>query len=422
MSALEQDLLARLKATEDRSIAFLQALLRAPSPNPPGDTRQAAAVILDALHQGGLDPTVIAPRADMPNIISRFDAARSGRHLVLNGHIDTFPAAEGEWDRKPYGGEIADGRIYGRGACDMKGGLASLTLAFLHLNAVRDRLAGSLSFTAVSDEETFGPWGARYLFQHHRELMIGDCLLSGEPSSPECVRFGEKSPYWFVVTVRTKGAHGAYTHASRSATKIAASVMQALEQLKTLPARAPDNLLAMFRDPAIASQVDEGCGTGHSAAIPKITINLGRISGGLKMNMIPSQCRLEVDLRLPIGLTKEEVRPHLVRILSQFPEAEWEEEEKKNQVRVPFETLLKEQLIKAGELLYTRKAYGTTAIVLSDGKLEYKNQIGSIHRIGAIIQQTPSCNGWKFWHVMRNNESVLIDNIRSEYLRRLERL
>jgi succinyl-diaminopimelate desuccinylase len=325
MNALEQALLERLKASEAKSVAFLQALLRAPSPNPPGDTRPAAALVLGALGEAGFDPTVIAPREDMPNIIARFDGARPGRHLVLNGHIDTFPANDREWERSPYSGDIVDGRIHGRGACDMKGGLASLTLAFLHLHALRDQLRGKLTYTAVSDEETFGPWGARYLFEHHRDLLLGDCLLSGEPSSPECVRFGEKSPYWIAITVRTRGAHGAYTHASASATKIAGQVMRALEELKRLPSRAPDNLVAMFRDPAIAGQVDEGCGIGHSAAIPEITISLGRISGGLKMNMIPGECRLEVDLRLPIGLTKEEVRPQVARLMAQFPDAEWEE-------------------------------------------------------------------------------------------------
>lgn len=325
MSTLERDLIARLDESEAQSVAFLQSLLRAPSPNPPGDTRQAAGLVIDALRHAGFDPTIIAPQADMPNIVSSFEAPRAGRHLVLNGHIDTFPTAEGDWHRDPYSGDIVDGRIHGRGACDMKGGLASLTLAFLHLAAVRDRLAGKLTFTAVSDEETFGPWGARYLFEHHRKLMMGDCLLSGEPSSPECVRFGEKSPYWLAITVRTKGAHGSYTHASGSATKIAGRIVRALEELKTLPTRTPDNLVAMFRDPGIARQVDEGCGAGHSAAIPEITLSVGRISGGLKLNMVPGDCRMEVDLRLPIGLTKEEVRPHVARLMAQFPEAEWEE-------------------------------------------------------------------------------------------------
>jgi DNA modification methylase len=99
-----------------------------------------------------------------------------------------------------------------------------------------------------------------------------------------------------------------------------------------------------------------------------------------------------------------------------FPEADWVEEEKEKQNRVPFETLLKEQIIKAGELLYTRKTYSAAASVLSDGKLKYKKQVGSIHRIGALIQQTPSCNGWKFWYIIRDNSSILIDELRKEYL------
>lgn len=325
MSALEAQLLDRLNKSEEQSVAFLQSLLRAPSPNPPGDTRPAAQVVMKALKDAGFDPTVIAPQPDMPNIVARFDAPRPGRHLVLNGHMDVFPAADHEWSNSPWSGAIEGGRIYGRGACDMKGGLASLTLAFLHLHALRAELRGRLTYTAVSDEETFGPWGARYLFEHHRDLVMGDCLLSGEPSSPQCVRFGEKSPYWMVATVRTKGAHGAYTHASGSATKIAGRIVRGLEELKKLPTRAPDNLLAMFRDPAIAAQVDEGCGAGHAAAIPEITLSLGRVEGGLKMNMVPSECRIEVDLRLPVGLTKEEVRPHVKRVMARFPEAEWEE-------------------------------------------------------------------------------------------------
>jgi DNA modification methylase len=100
-----------------------------------------------------------------------------------------------------------------------------------------------------------------------------------------------------------------------------------------------------------------------------------------------------------------------------FPEADWVEEKKEKQIRVPFEALLKEQMIQAGESLYTRKTYGAAASVLQNGKLKYNDQTGSIHRIGAIIQQTPSCNGWKFWYVTRGGTSVLIDDLRNEYVR-----
>jgi succinyl-diaminopimelate desuccinylase len=325
MSPLEKELVARLDAERDRSIAFLRDLLRVPSPNPPGDTRAAAAFLQRALREAGLESEVFSPHPEMPNIVARFQGNHPGRHLVLNGHMDVFPVAEHEWSRDPWGGEILDGRIYGRGACDMKCGLASITLAFLHLHAVRDRLKGGLTYTAVSDEETFGPWGARWMFENRPDLMMGDCLLSGEPSSPLCVRFGEKSPIWIAITVKTPGGHGAYTHTSTSATKIAGAIVAALEEVTEVPVRAPDNLVAMFRDPGIAAQVDEGCGAGHADYISKPTLNIGRMTGGLKMNVLPSECRVEADIRLPVGMTRDEMRPVITDILSRFPEATWEE-------------------------------------------------------------------------------------------------
>jgi succinyl-diaminopimelate desuccinylase len=325
MTPLETELLARLDAERDRSVAFLQDLLRVPSPNPPGDTRAAADFLMGALRNAGLEIETFSPHPEMPNIVTGFECGNTGRHLVLNGHIDVFPVAEHEWTRQPWGGEIFDGRIYGRGACDMKCGLASITLAFLHLHAVRDRLKGRLTYTAVSDEETFGPWGARWMFENKRELMMGDCLLSGEPSSPLCVRFGEKSPIWVAITVRTPGGHGAYTHSSRSANKIAGAIIAALEEIADVPVRAPDNLVAMFRDPGIAAQVDEGCGAGHASYISKPTLNIGRMTGGLKMNVLPSECRVEADIRLPVGMTRDEMRPVIADVVSRFPEATWEE-------------------------------------------------------------------------------------------------
>ncbi|MDR2409877.1 MAG: site-specific DNA-methyltransferase [Bacteroidales bacterium] len=122
-----------------------------------------------------------------------------------------------------------------------------------------------------------------------------------------------------------------------------------------------------------------------------------------------------------IGIEKEAEYISLARkridgIECFFPEADWQEEEKYKQERVPFETLLKEELIKVGEALHTRKTYGAVAFVLPDGNLEYRNQKGSIHRIGALIQETSSCNGWKFWYIVRDDESILIDELRNKYL------
>jgi DNA modification methylase len=143
--------------------------------------------------------------------------------------------------------------------------------------------------------------------------------------------------------------------------------------------------------------LDPFFGTGTTGAVAK----------KLNRNYIGIEKELEY-------ITLAEKRIEKIKVY--FEEAGWPEEEKDKPPRVPFKTLIKEEIIKVGEPLHTGKAYNATAFVLSDGKLQYHDTSGSIHRIGAVIQKTPSCNGWKFWYIVRNNKSILIDDLRNEYL------
>ncbi len=240
MDDVKRQLAKWIDQDRDTIIGFLCDFVRAKSPNPPGDTTLAAAHITRFLEAQGLPFRVIAPQATMPNIVGTFEGRGPGRHLVLNGHIDVFPADERNerWTHGPWSGAIANGKIYGRGVADMKAGTSASIFTYAYLYRIREHLKGRLTLTAVSDEETFGPWGARYLMEHHPEVH-GDCLLNGEPSSPLTIRFGEKGPLWLRFTTRTRGAHGAYTHLSPSATKIAARLIVDLEELTTLEPSVP---------------------------------------------------------------------------------------------------------------------------------------------------------------------------------------
>jgi succinyl-diaminopimelate desuccinylase len=316
-------LLARIEADRDLLIGFLRDFIRCASPNPPGDTRAAAAHISRLLDARGVSYRVIAPNEAMPNLVASFDAGKPGRHLALNGHIDVFPVGDGAgWTRDPWGGELIDGKIYGRGACDMKCGTTASIFTFLYLDEIKDALHGRLTLSAVSDEETFGPWGARYLFEHHPE-MIGDCCLNGEPSSPWTVRFGEKGPLWLAFTVKTPGAHGAYTHASKSATAIAAKVIGELESLTEIPAPEASNLAAAL-DQA-AAVIDQAYGAGASEIVRRVTVNPGLVQGGLKVNMVAAECRFEVDIRLPNGLEAPAVLALVDRIVARHPEVSYQQ-------------------------------------------------------------------------------------------------
>jgi hypothetical protein len=118
MSSLSETLLAEIEAGADQWISLLQDFVRTPTPNPPGDTRAGTARLAAFLAARGLEHRLIAPKADSPNLVAQFDAARPGRHLVLNGHIDVFPASEPE--RMPRRGQIGRAALDGRGAADMK--------------------------------------------------------------------------------------------------------------------------------------------------------------------------------------------------------------------------------------------------------------------------------------------------------------
>lgn len=318
-----QQILAWLDEERDAIIGFLKTLLRARSPNPPGDTLEAAQVVRDYLDAQGLEHRTIDPHPQMPNIVASFEGSSPGRHLVLNGHIDVFPVPESHagWTHDPWAAEEKDGKIYGRGACDMKPGTTASIVTYCLLSRLKADLRGKLTLTCVSDEETFGPWGARYLMEHHPEVH-GDCLLNGEPGGPESVRFGERGPLWIEFTARATGAHGAYVHITESATKMAMAVARDLEELTELEGDPPHNVASAVD--AGRAAMDRMMGAGAGDLVSRVTLNIGTIQGGEKVNMIPSECRFTADLRLPVGMSKSDLLPHVEKIAERHPGVEWE--------------------------------------------------------------------------------------------------
>ena len=199
----------------------------------------------------------------------------------------------------------------------MKAGTAASIFTYRYLHRVRDQLKGRLTLTAVSDEGTFGPWGARYLIKRRPEVH-GDCCLSGEPSSPHTLRFGEKGLFWLRFTVTTRGSHGAYPHASDSASKIAARLVAELKSLTKLPLDAPPEVTAALDRFAGRAGPRSGSGRcrhraeGHGQHRPR--------AAGNKVNMTPSRAELEVDVRLPVGVTREQARAAVEKILTGYPQ------------------------------------------------------------------------------------------------------
>lgn len=305
-------MLQELEAAEDNQISFLQRFVRVPSPNPPGQTAAAAAVIADFLANKNIPFEIIEPQPGQPNIVSDFHGKLGpGPRVALNGHIDVFPVASDthdNWDRDPWSGDIIDNRIHGRGVVDMKSGTASLVVAYAHLYANRAHLKGSVSLCAVSDEETGGEWGTKYLIKQDRERWGGDVMLSTEPAGCKTIRFSEKGTLRMTCMCRTKGAHGAYLNLSKGAIRTATNFIgEVIEAVEAIQVDVPQELVDQVAKAEVRKLIDETMGDGTSNIILRPTVNVGTIKGGVKVNMIPDTCMFELDIRMPVGLLKEQV-------------------------------------------------------------------------------------------------------------------
>ncbi|OGD55004.1 peptidase [Candidatus Bathyarchaeota archaeon RBG_13_60_20] len=322
-SPVQKRIMGRVEADRDEIVGFLRGFLRARSPNPPGDTRDACRYVTDYLDSRGVGYDVVGPDAEKPNIVSGFKAARPGRRLILNGHMDVFPVGSGEgWSRDPWGGELVDGRVYGRGACDMKAGTTASIYTYLALRELRDELRGAATLTVVSDEESGGRLGAGWLVENVPEVL-GDCCINGEPSSPYTIRFGEKGILWLRVRVKSQGGHGAYTHTSLNPIKVAARLITDLEELVDTPVDYPENLRRAIDEGRDAAE--RALGPGGADVMRRLSVNIGTVEGGVKVNVIPRECSFEVDLRLPPGLAKDDVMSRVREIVGRHPRASVEE-------------------------------------------------------------------------------------------------
>ena len=320
---LKRQVLRWIDEEQTALVDFLTRFVRAASPNPPGDTRAAADHVCAFLEARALPFAIVAPQAAMPNIVGSFDFAEAGRHLALNGHVDVYPVADPDgWQRPPFSGDVAEGRIHGRGAADMKCGTAASLIAFAYLHRLRDRMRGRVTLSAVSDEETGGRWGTGYLMDHHPEV-IGDCCLNGEPGSPHVVRIGEKGPLWARFTVTGSTGHGGYPNREAGAIAAAARLIVDLEGVTRMKPATPPALRAALEQARPA--MERGLGAGVVETVQAVTLNVGKISGGVKISLRPPECVFDVDIRLPIGIEKPALLAELDAILARHPNARVEE-------------------------------------------------------------------------------------------------
>ncbi len=287
---------------QDRVVAAARRLIAVPSPNPPGDTgavaEEAAAILRESVP--GVDVALHAASPSVVNLVARVHGSGPGRRIVLNGHLDTYPVNEAlPWTVDPLGGLVRDGRLHGRGAADMKGGIAASIVALGLLAEHRALWRGEAVLTLAGDEETMGPLGTKWLIDHVPHAN-GDAVIIGDAGSPGVLRFGEKGFLWVELEAAGRAAHGAHVHLGINAYDRLRAAMDAVEGLRaTLPVAAPAGVTAAI---AAARAVSEALnGAGEADVLGRVTVNIGRVDAGTSMNLIPAAARAAMDIRLPAG-------------------------------------------------------------------------------------------------------------------------
>ena len=322
----KQDLIAHIEADTEKHTSLLQALIRTPSSNPPGDTADAINVVRKHLDLSGITAKLIAPKPNSPNLVSVLHGLadprgpQSSRSLVLNSHIDQFPVSDAdEWERNPYSGDVEGGYVYGRSEVDMKAGTAASIIAFNYLHQFRAHISGRCTLEIVSDEKAGGCWGTRYLLEDGgAEEWKGNCVLVAEPTSLESVHFGEKGTLRLDFMVTAPGAHGAYTHRSGGAIRITSRLIERMVALERLDLDMDESIRRHMQQPDVRKLADEIMWPGASNSMLFPTVNIGTIQGGTSINMVPSECTFTADIRIPIGVKAEAIRKYIDDVVQDF--------------------------------------------------------------------------------------------------------
>lgn len=311
---LADKLLSEIDSRAGEIVALTQALVRAPSINPPGAFyRETCEIVGERLRARGFDVQYLraegAPGdcAAYPrwNVIARREGARPGPCVHFNGHIDVVEAGQG-WTVDPFAAVVRDGRVYGRGACDMKGGLAAAIVAVEALLDSDAALPGALEISGTADEESGGYGGVAWLAERgHFSPPRVDHVIIPEPLNVDRVCIGHRGVWWAEIETKGRIAHGSMPFLGDSAIRHMGAVLARFER-DLYPALAARRT-AMPVVPDGARQSTMNINSLHGGQ--------GEPGSGLPSPVVADSARMVIDRRFLIEESLEAVKGEVRALL-----------------------------------------------------------------------------------------------------------
>ncbi|MEM7214152.1 MAG: acetylornithine deacetylase/succinyl-diaminopimelate desuccinylase family protein [Pseudomonadota bacterium] len=316
-SGRSERLCQAVEAHRDELVSLTQDLIRIPTLNPPGENyRDICEYLKSCLERGGFETELIRA-VDTPgdserfprwNIVARREGRKAGQTVHFNSHTDVVEVGEG-WTKEPFGAELYDGKIYGRGACDMKGGLStSIVAAFAFLETFPD-FDGAIEISGTADEETGGFGGVAYLAEkgYFTPERVQHVIIP-EPLNKDRICLGHRGVWWGEIETRGRIAHGSMPFLGNCAVRGMGAVLQEMEE--TLFPALTERITDL---PVVPPQARQS------------TMNINSFHGGMDkpeadFTGFPSACvpdgaRMVIDRRYMQEKNADAVRDEIIELL-----------------------------------------------------------------------------------------------------------
>jgi succinyl-diaminopimelate desuccinylase len=267
------------------AVELTRSLIRYETINPPGNEQPCAEYLGGMLERAGFSIAYYPMGENRANLIARIGGSPDKKPLCFSGHTDVVPLGAAPWSVSPFAAELADGKLYGRGSTDMKGGVAAFVAAAIELAPKLARTPGLVLVITAGEER--GCEGANQLVTIEGALGEAGAMIVAEPTSNRPL-VGHKGVLWIEGVAKGVTAHGSMPHQGENAVYKAARVVNRLETI---------NLAE-----------------GRQFTIGTPTLNVGWMRGGMNINSVPDEARIGVDVRIVPGITDTDVLAQLAEI------------------------------------------------------------------------------------------------------------
>jgi len=337
------------EAIYERPVELLQKLIRFDTTNPPGNEAGCVTYIQGLLAEAGLETTLLGRTPERLNLIARLKGRGEAPPLLLYGHADVVTTVGQQWTYPPFEGRIADGYVWGRGAVDMKSGVAMMVAAVLRARAEGLEPAGDVLLAVVCDEEAGGDYGVKYLVESHPAQFAKVGYALGEfggftfrvgSATFYPIQVAEKAICWLKATVRGPGGHGSMPLRGGAMSQLTRLLRRlderrlpvhvtpvARQMIKSMATALPFPQAAVLRQllsPRLCDQVLKLLGQRGQIFEPLLhnTVNATIVQGGEKINVIPCEVTVQLDGRLLPGYSPADMLAELRPIVG--PDVELE--------------------------------------------------------------------------------------------------